>query len=300
MNDKNQGILAKISVEARTEVIKDLFADVAGLIDKSDTKLAKLVEVLKQQKEAVGHGNWIEYLKENFGGDAAVKRVQYYMRKVDNSNSRIFNYLEDGETEPEEPETAPRSERKTGQVEVVEPDDDPPPKPPTNRKTAAGSQKVKEADKPKTAVITPEILPEESFPEERTLSDWSETQILDFLVATADDPKPRAKRLRKTADKLDPPTKFVKPDLDDVSAFFADQKAADPESFFDFYESKGWLVGKVSMKDWRASARKWIRENEANGKANNNGRRTTTTQDPASCLGANGRPEIKHRKINYK
>lgn len=267
MNDKNQGILAKISVEARTEVIKDLFADVAGLIDKSDTKLAKLVEVLKQQKEAVGHGNWIEYLKENFGGDAAVKRVQYYMRKVDNSNSRIFNYLEDGETEPEEPETAPRSERKTGQVEVVEPDDDPPPKPPTNRKTAAGSQKVKEADKPKTAVITPEILPEESFPEERTLSDWSETQILDFLVATADDPKPRAKRLRKTADKLDPPTKFVKPTLEDIAEYCERRKnSVDPEKFLSYYAANGWKLSNGNkMADWQAAVITW--EQRDNGGA---------------------------------
>jgi len=43
------------------------------------------------------------------------------------------------------------------------------------------------------------------------------------------------------------------------------------EKFVLFYESKGWLVGKVSMKDWRASARKWIRENTENGKANGNG-----------------------------
>ena len=52
--------------------------------------------------------------------------------------------------------------------------------------------------------------------------------------------------------------------------------------FRDFYESKGWLVGKVSMKDWRASARKWVRENAANpfgngnGKANGNGHSKTT------------------------
>lgn len=87
------------------------------------------------------------------------------------------------------------------------------------------------------------------------------------------DPKTEAKALRKAADKLDPPTKFVKPDLDEVSEYFQELKAAEPESFFDFYESKGWLVGKVSMKDWRASARKWVREN-ANG-GNGNGHATT-------------------------
>ena len=300
MNDKNAGILSKISVEARTEVIKELFSDVAGLIDKSYAKMAKLVEILKQQKEAVGHGNWIPYLKENFGGDAAVKRVQYYMRKVDESNSRIFNYLEDGESHPE---TAPRSERKPAKVvvsipddshemtddekelehhqavsfpEQPEPDDDPTPDPPSNRKTAKGSEKVSEDKKPRTQTVAAEILmdePKKILPEEKTLSDWCEHEILEYLVSTADDAKRRAKALRKAADKLDPPTKFQKPDLDEVSEYFRELKAVEPESFFDFYESKGWLVGKVSMKDWRASARKWVREN-ANG-SNGNGHSAT-------------------------
>lgn len=29
--------------------------------------------------------------------------------------------------------------------------------------------------------------------------------------------------------------------------------------FFDFYESKGWLVGKAKMKSWQAAARNWVR-----------------------------------------
>ena len=31
----------------------------------------------------------------------------------------------------------------------------------------------------------------------------------------------------------------------------------DAQSFFDFYESKGWKVGTVKMKDWRACVRTW-------------------------------------------
>ena len=99
------------------------------------------------------------------------------------------------------------------------------------------------------------------------------------------DPKTEAKALRKAADKLDPPTKFVKPDMDDVAEYFRELKAVDPDSFFDFYESKGWLVGKVSMKDWRASARKWVRENANGGNGNghatarNGGRRGFTADE---------------------
>lgn len=31
----------------------------------------------------------------------------------------------------------------------------------------------------------------------------------------------------------------------------------DPEKFWDFYQSKGWLVGKTCMKDWKAAVRTW-------------------------------------------
>jgi hypothetical protein len=192
------------------------------------------------------------------------------------------------------PETAPRSERKPADVVVSTPsetvyrddsraatteqpeDDDPTPDSPSIRKTAKGSEKVGEDKKPRTQQVVPEILddePKEILPEEKTLSDWCENEILEYLVASADDAKRRAKALRKAADKLDPPTKFVKPDIDDVAEYFGELNAIDPESFFDFYESKGWLVGKVSMKNWQASARKWIRENAANGKGNGNGYR---------------------------
>lgn len=33
---------------------------------------------------------------------------------------------------------------------------------------------------------------------------------------------------------------------------------AQSEMFINFYESKGWLVGKTKMKDWKAAARGWL------------------------------------------
>lgn len=269
------------------ETLKDMANEKAELVATNAKRTVidaidcgKCLTAIKEQLE---HGKWAAWLGANW--NYSQKTAAQYMRisnftcglnlKDAKSINEALRMIGD-EKEDAEPETAPRSERKSGQVEVIEPDepdDDPTPDPPTIRKTAKGSEKEPEASKPNTPPITPEIIdePKESFPEERTLSDWTEQQILDFLVATADEPKPRAKRLRKTADRLDPPTKFVKPDLDEVSAYFTELKAADPDSFFDFYESKGWLVGKVSMKDWRASARKWVRENRDNGKGNGNG-----------------------------
>lgn len=34
------------------------------------------------------------------------------------------------------------------------------------------------------------------------------------------------------------------------------------ESLVDFYQSKGWMVGKVKMKDWKAATNNWIRDKD--------------------------------------
>lgn len=36
----------------------------------------------------------------------------------------------------------------------------------------------------------------------------------------------------------------------------------DPERFVDFYAQKGWMVGRMRMKDWRASVRNWVRSSK--------------------------------------
>lgn len=54
------------------------------------------------------------------------------------------------------------------------------------------------------------------------------------------------------------PRCFVKPTVDEVRAYCAERNNnVDAESFVDFYESKGWMVGKNKMKDWKAAVRTW-------------------------------------------
>ena len=38
------------------------------------------------------------------------------------------------------------------------------------------------------------------------------------------------------------------------------------EQFYDFYQSKGWMVGKTKMKDWKAAIRNWERNRKKNVK----------------------------------
>lgn len=52
--------------------------------------------------------------------------------------------------------------------------------------------------------------------------------------------------------------RFVPPTLDEVRAYCLERKNnVDPESFVSFYESKGWMIGKNKMKDWKAAVRTW-------------------------------------------
>jgi hypothetical protein len=53
---------------------------------------------------------------------------------------------------------------------------------------------------------------------------------------------------------------FNKPKLSEVKDYCLErQNNIDAEAFIDFYESKGWMVGKNKMKDWKAAVRTWER-----------------------------------------
>ena len=52
---------------------------------------------------------------------------------------------------------------------------------------------------------------------------------------------------------------FKAPTLEELKNEFPN---LDAQRFHDFYSSKGWMVGKNKMKDWRAAARNWLSRNE--------------------------------------
>ena len=59
---------------------------------------------------------------------------------------------------------------------------------------------------------------------------------------------------------------FEKPTVEEIAAYCSERKnGIDPQAFFDFYESKGWKVGAVKMKDWRASVRTWEQRHKSEG-----------------------------------
>lgn len=52
--------------------------------------------------------------------------------------------------------------------------------------------------------------------------------------------------------------KFIKPTIQEVRDYCKERKnSVNPSRFVDFYEAKGWKIGKNTMKDWRSAVRTW-------------------------------------------
>lgn len=60
---------------------------------------------------------------------------------------------------------------------------------------------------------------------------------------------------------------FVKPTVEEVRAYCRErQNTVRAEAFVNFYESKGWMVGKSPMKDWKAAVRTWEQKDRESGR----------------------------------
>lgn len=75
--------------------------------------------------------------------------------------------------------------------------------------------------------------------------------------------KAKEKEKEKAKEKgINPrPRAFTPPTVEEVATYCKERgNSVDPNRFVDFYASKGWLVGKSKMKDWKAAVRNWERE----------------------------------------
>ena len=58
---------------------------------------------------------------------------------------------------------------------------------------------------------------------------------------------------------------FKPPSIQEVEDYTSTRpNPIDSEKFCDFYESKGWVVGKSPMKDWKAAVRNWSKGDKSN------------------------------------
>ena len=61
--------------------------------------------------------------------------------------------------------------------------------------------------------------------------------------------------------------RFQKPTIEQLKEYMSEQGMNDiAENWLNHYEANGWMVGKVKMKDWKASVRTW-KTNQKNNSA---------------------------------
>jgi hypothetical protein len=93
---------------------------------------------------------------------------------------------------------------------------------------------------------------------------WAIYQPMDYTAAK------RQSELRERQEKAeldlldDEPQRMRRPTLQEVKDEFRLKGSDDDEaeSFYAYYDSKGWKVGKSPMKKWKASAAGWIVRNQ--------------------------------------
>ena len=86
---------------------------------------------------------------------------------------------------------------------------------------------------------------------EQALSTYLPIMLLDAQTKTEVAPP------KKAAKRFTPPT------LQEAGNYFLSRGSQDSvneaDKFIDFYESKGWMVGKNKMKSWQAAVRNWMK-----------------------------------------
>ena len=85
-----------------------------------------------------------------------------------------------------------------------------------------------------------------------------------FPLSDKSKSKSKSKNIEKESIKKEKTVKrFSPPTLDEVKAY-CDERGnhVDAERFVNFYEAKGWMVGKNKMKDWKAAVRTWERDDD--------------------------------------
>lgn len=66
--------------------------------------------------------------------------------------------------------------------------------------------------------------------------------------------------------------KFSPPTLEEVKLYCLERNnRVNPERFIDFYTSKGWMIGKNKMKDWKSAVRNWEKGESKDERRNGKG-----------------------------
>lgn len=102
--------------------------------------------------------------------------------------------------------------------------------------------------------------------------EWRDRKLLDSNTTPTDRQQIANVEIEKEKEiesEIDKKKRFTPPSVEEVRAYCQERKNnVDPQTFCDFYESKGWLIGKAKMKDWKAAVRTWEQSRKETRKKN--------------------------------
>lgn len=87
--------------------------------------------------------------------------------------------------------------------------------------------------------------------------------VIQSLSESNPKPNPKRKSITRTREKNT--QDFVKPTVEEISAYCVERgNSIDPEYFWNFYESKNWMVGKNKMSSWKSCVVTWEKNRRDN------------------------------------
>ena len=290
--------LSKLELATLAEMANDAAEQAENNAKATVQRAMDAGRFLNAAKEQCEYGTWLPWLGANWNYKHATASAYMQIANFQHAGNlkdaksirealRMIGEEKEDQSDVAESPIVPRAERKTGRVEVSEvgqtvvqadhsvdvskmvDENAVRTEPKTNTKHSQATAKAQEADRPAPMTITPVIIDEPLMEiEEKTLADWPVVELLAFLKASADDPKKRARELRKAADELDPPTKFVKPTVEDVAEYCQQRKNnIDAEMFVAHYAANGWkLANGNKLNDWKSAVITWEKRNDSGAK----------------------------------
>ena len=114
--------------------------------------------------------------------------------------------------------------------------------------------------------VSADAKPGVSETEKRGVSEEAKPPVSDNAGKTESQTKPSQTSPVQSKPEVVKRKRFKPPTPEEADAYAAEwcrENGYDPSGFtgskfVDFYASKGWVVGKSPMKDWKAAARNWI------------------------------------------
>lgn len=84
--------------------------------------------------------------------------------------------------------------------------------------------------------------------------------------------KPQSNHTINKNGKNEENVKKIPPKIEDVKEYCSERKnGVNVDRWYNFYSSKGWMIGKNKMKDWKAAVRTWENKTEQSYGQNNSG-----------------------------